>query len=66
MKSQLISERKIKIPDAIIWATAKYKDSLLITRNTKDFFVSTRTTKIKTVTKVIHLYYFSNANVLSR
>jgi predicted nucleic acid-binding protein len=30
-------ENKIKIPDAIIWATAKYTDSLLITRNTKDF-----------------------------
>ncbi len=29
-------ENKIKIPDAIIWATAKYTDSLLITRNTKD------------------------------
>jgi len=28
---------KIKLPDAIIWATAKYNNSLLITRNTKDF-----------------------------
>ena len=30
-------EHKIKLPDAIIWATAKYTNSLLITRNTKDF-----------------------------
>lgn len=30
-------EHKIKLPDAIIWATAKYSNSLLITRNTKDF-----------------------------
>lgn len=28
---------KLKIPDAIIWATAKHTGSLLITRNTKDF-----------------------------
>jgi hypothetical protein len=30
-------DNKIKLPDAIIWATAKYTNSLLITRNTKDF-----------------------------
>ena len=30
-------EHKIKLPDAIIWATAKYTNSLLITRNIKDF-----------------------------
>src|SRR5437868_4849706 len=30
-------EHKIKIPDVIIWATAKYNNSLLITRNSKDF-----------------------------
>lgn len=30
-------ECKIKLPDAIIWSTAKYTNSLLITRNTKDF-----------------------------
>ncbi|MCC8398613.1 MAG: type II toxin-antitoxin system VapC family toxin [Rickettsia endosymbiont of Labidopullus appendiculatus] len=30
-------EHKIKLPDAIIWATAKYCNGLLITRNTKDF-----------------------------
>ncbi len=30
-------ENKVKLPDAIIWATAKYTESLFITRNTKDF-----------------------------
>ncbi|GAA5252227.1 PIN domain-containing protein [Candidatus Rickettsia kedanie] len=30
-------ENRIKLPDAIIWATAKYSNSLLVTRNTKDF-----------------------------
>jgi len=30
-------ENKIKLPDAIIGATAKYSNSLLITRNIKDF-----------------------------
>ena len=28
---------KIKLPDAIIWATAKVNGALLVTRNTKDF-----------------------------
>lgn len=30
-------ENKIKLPDAIILATANYTDSLFITRNVKDF-----------------------------
>ena len=30
-------ETKIKLPDAIIWATAKYCNTLLVTRNIKDF-----------------------------
>lgn len=30
-------ETKIKLPDAIIWASAKFNNSLLITRNIKDF-----------------------------
>jgi len=30
-------EYKIKLPDAIVWATAKCNTSLLITRNIKDF-----------------------------
>lgn len=29
--------KKIKLPDAIIWATAIVQNSILITRNTKDF-----------------------------
>lgn len=28
---------RIKLPDAIIWATAKTNGALLVTRNTKDF-----------------------------
>ena len=30
-------KRRIKLPDAIIWATAQAHDMLLVTRNTKDF-----------------------------
>lgn len=30
-------ENQIKLPDAIVWASAKHIGSLLITRNTKDF-----------------------------
>jgi predicted nucleic acid-binding protein len=30
-------QNKIKFPDAIIWASAKYTNSLLVTRNVKDF-----------------------------
>lgn len=30
-------ERKIKLPDAIIWATALTQNTILVTRNTKDF-----------------------------
>lgn len=30
-------EKRIKLPDAIIWATAKCHNLILITRNTKDF-----------------------------
>ncbi len=30
-------QRKIKLPDAIIQATARGEDRLLITRNTRDF-----------------------------
>ncbi len=29
--------RKIKLPDAIIWATARTKSLMLVTRNVKDF-----------------------------
>ena len=30
-------QRRIKLPDAIIWATAQVKGALLVTRNSKDF-----------------------------
>jgi len=30
-------EQKICLPDAIIWASAKRENALLVTRNTKDF-----------------------------
>ncbi len=29
--------RKLRLPDAIIWATAKTHDCVLVTRNTRDF-----------------------------
>ena len=29
--------KRIKLPDAIVWATAQTSDRLLVTRNTKDF-----------------------------
>ena len=28
---------RLKLPDAIIWATAQHESALLVTRNTKDF-----------------------------
>jgi predicted nucleic acid-binding protein len=28
---------RLRIPDAVIWASAKLRDTILITRNTKDF-----------------------------
>ena len=30
-------EHRMKLPDAIIWASARAEDLLLVTRNTKDF-----------------------------
>lgn len=33
----IMQEKKIKMPDAIIWATAKVSGCGLVTRNTKDF-----------------------------
>ena len=30
-------EKRIRLPDAIIWATARHESALLVTRNTKDF-----------------------------
>lgn len=34
---QLRREHRIRLPDAIIWATAKTYEAVLVTRNTKDF-----------------------------
>ncbi|MBI5824390.1 MAG: type II toxin-antitoxin system VapC family toxin [Chloroflexi bacterium] len=34
---QLRRQHRVRLPDAIIWATAKAYDAVLITRNTKDF-----------------------------
>lgn len=34
---ELRRTRRIRIPDAIIWATAQVESALLVTRNTKDF-----------------------------
>lgn len=30
-------ERRLKLPDAVIWATAQTRNALLVTRNSKDF-----------------------------
>jgi predicted nucleic acid-binding protein len=30
-------QARIKLPDAIIWATARLEDRVLVTRNKKDF-----------------------------
>jgi len=29
--------RRVRLPDAIIWASARHESALLVTRNTKDF-----------------------------
>lgn len=34
---QLRRQHRIRLPDAIIWATAQAYDAVLVTRNTKDF-----------------------------
>jgi predicted nucleic acid-binding protein len=34
---RLRRERRLRLPDALIWATARRRGALLITRNTKDF-----------------------------
>ena len=34
---QLRREHRIRLPDAIIWATARVNGAVLVTRNTKDF-----------------------------
>jgi predicted nucleic acid-binding protein len=34
---QLRREHRLRLPDAIIWATARANEAVLVTRNTKDF-----------------------------
>ena len=34
---QLRRARRLRLPDALIWATDRRRGSLLVTRNTKDF-----------------------------
>ena len=34
---ELRRQHRVKLPDAIIWASAKLRDSLLVTRNSRDF-----------------------------
>lgn len=34
---RLRRERRLRLPDAIVWATARVHGALLVTRNTKDF-----------------------------
>jgi predicted nucleic acid-binding protein len=34
---RLRREKQIRLPDALIWATARRRGALLVTRNTKDF-----------------------------
>lgn len=37
---------RLKLPDAIIWATAKSRQTLLVTRNSKDFPIGDPTIRI--------------------
>ena len=34
---RLRRQRRIRLPDALVWATARRQGALLVTRNTKDF-----------------------------
>ncbi len=34
---EIRKQHRIKLPDAVIWATAQYHSCILVTRNTKDF-----------------------------
>lgn len=34
---QIRRTRRMRLPDAVIWATARHESALLVTRNTKDF-----------------------------
>ena len=35
--AEIRRRRRVRLPDAIIWATAERESALLVTRNTKDF-----------------------------
>ena len=35
--TELRKSRRVRLPGAVIWATARHESALLITRNTKDF-----------------------------
>lgn len=35
--AQIRKSKRVKMPDAIIWATAEVHQSILVTRNTRDF-----------------------------
>jgi hypothetical protein len=37
MAIQIRRNNRIRLPDAIIWATARVQNAVLVTRNTKDF-----------------------------
>ncbi len=41
LAADLRATHRIRLPDAIIWATAKIRNALLVTRNTKDFPANT-------------------------
>ncbi len=43
---EIRKNKKIKLPDAVIWASAKYINSLLITRNIKDFAAQSADIKV--------------------
>lgn len=38
---ELRQRRKLKLPDAVVWATAQVHNMILVTRNTKDFPANT-------------------------
>lgn len=44
---QLRRQHKIKLPDAIIWATAQVHGRLLVARNTKDFAADTLGVRVR-------------------
>ena len=43
---ELSKEHCLKLPDAVIWASAKLRDSLLITRNARDFPIGDQSIRV--------------------